>query len=177
MVGTQLKTMAKKTKNTDQRAYAMLTDKCETFDIEALDGTKQTLTLYPLQLGRLCMISQRLLDLDICFEENEENEVKRMWQICAEKPQEVAEIIAIGTLRTKEEIDALLKERTELILHSPTMTANAVANVLAYLVFSSFYADFMSAIRSVKTLQVEISQPKKIERIATTEDKASGEQR
>lgn len=170
--------MAKKTNRaTEQRALAILTEKCETFDIEALDGSKQKLAIYPLQLGRLCMISQRLLDLDLCFEKADDNAVKRMWQICAEKPKEVAEIIAIGTLRTKEELDTQLEERTNLILHSPTMTANAVANVLTYIVFSSFFADFMTAIRSVRTLQVEISQSKKRERIATTEGKASGELR
>lgn len=163
-----------KSKKIDKRALSVLADKHESFELEGLDGVKHKLTLYPLQLGRLCMISQRLLDLDLCFD-NSENDVKHMWHICSDKPREVAEIIAIATLRTKEELDTQLEEQTNLILFSPTMTANAICNVLAYIVFNSYYGDFTNAIRSVRTLQVEISQTKKTERIATMADKASGE--
>ena len=92
----------------------------------------------------------------------------------AEKPREVAEIMAIATLRTKQEIDEQLKERTELILNSPSMTPTAISNVFMAIVFQSYYADFMSAIRSVKTLQVMITPMTEMERIASTEDEASG---
>ena len=122
--------MAKSTKITDKRAYDILTEKPESFEIEGLDGKKETLYLHPLQLGRLAMISRRLLDLNLSLSNETENEVQKMWRICAEKPHEVAEIIAIATLRTKQEIDERLTERTELFLNSPTMQPAVLTNIL-----------------------------------------------
>jgi hypothetical protein len=161
---------------TEQRALDTLSEKNESFGIEGRDGKTMTLRLYPLQLGRLAMISRRLLDLDVIFDDGQiEDAVKRMWTICAEKPREVAEIIAIATLRTKQELDEQIKERTELILWSPTMDATALANVLSVIVFQSYYVDFMNAIRWARTLRVMISQTTAAERIANTGDAASGD--
>ena len=167
--------MKNKTSATDKRAYDILAEKPESFEIEGLDGKKETLYLHPLQLGRLAMISRRLLDIDLSLSDETENEVQKMWRICAEKPHEVAEIIAIATLRTKQEIDERLTERTELLLNSPTMQPAALTNILYSIVFQSYCADFMKAILSVKTLQVTISPEMKTERIATTGDEVSGD--
>lgn len=161
-------------KKQDKRAFNILTDKHESFTIEGLDGKDVTLYLYPLQLGRLALISERLIDLDIAFEGND-NDVKTMWKICSQKPKEVAEIIAIATLRTKQEIEDNLKERMELILNSPTMTPTAISNVFMTIVFMSYYGDFLNAIRSVKTFQVMITPAPEMERIASTEGVASGD--
>ena len=60
------------------------------------------------------------------------------------------EIIAIATLRTQQEIEDMLKERTKLIYWSPTMDTTALTNILSTIVFQSYYADFMNAIRLVK---------------------------
>lgn len=107
---------------TEQRALDTLTEKIESFEIEGNDKEQITLYLYPLQLGRLAMISRRLIDLDLIFDDEQmEGAVKRMWTICSEKSKEVAEIIAIATLRTQQEIEDMLKERTKLIYWSPTM--------------------------------------------------------
>ena len=161
---------------TEQRALDTLSEKNESFEVEGRDGKTMTLRLYPLQLGRLAMISRRLLDLDVIFDDGQiEDAVKRMWTICAEKPREVAEIIAIATLRTKQELDEQIKERTELILWSPTMDATALANVLSVIVFQSYYVDFMNALRWARTLRVMISQTTAAERIANTGDAASGD--
>lgn len=158
-------------KKTDKRALKTLASaEYESFEIEDGKGEKVTLYIYPLQLGRLALISERLLDLDFALENDAENDVKKMWQICSEMPDKVAEIIAIATLRSKEDIETQLRERTQLILNSPTMTANAVANVLMTIVFASYYGDFTAAIRSVKTLQIEVTQRTEAERIATTEE-------
>lgn len=157
-------------KHQDRRALNTLVEKPETFVIEGLDGKDVTLSLYPLQLARLQLITSRLLDLDLVFDEDDaHNDVKRMWEICSEKPRQVAEIIAIATLRTKDDIETHLNERTDLLLHSPSMTPNATANLLMAILFQSYCADFMSAIRSVRTLQVQISQPTGAERIASME--------
>lgn len=153
-----------------------MTEKIESFELENKSGKKETLYLYPLQLGRLAIISRRLLNLDFVFdEEHVEDSVKQLWTICAEKPREVAEIIAIATLRTKQDIDKDFEQRVDLIMWSPTMTQQALANVLYTIVVQSYYADFMSAIRSVRTLRVMISQITPKERIASTEAAASGE--
>lgn len=160
----------------EQRALDTITEKPESFDIETQDGKTETLYLYPLQLGRLALISRRLLDLDLAMDDNDtEGAIKRMWTICSEKPREVAEIIAIATLRTKQEIEDELKDRTDLILWSPTMQPGALVNIISAIVIQSYHEDFMKAIRSVKTLQVMISPMMAAERIATTEDEASGD--
>ena len=171
--------MPKKTnKKPDGRAYDVLTEREQTFEIEDKDGGKQTLALHPLQLGRLALISRRILDLDMVFDsDNDETDaVQRMWKICAEKPQQVAEIIAIATLKTKEDIDAYLEERTNVLLWSPTMTPQAYTNLLYTIVMQSYHADFMKAIRSVRMLRVNVSQQTGAERIAPTAGEAFGEQ-
>lgn len=169
--------MAKKKSNTiDKRALDVLTEKMESFELESESGKKETLYLYPLQLGRLAIVSRKLLDLDFVFdEEHADDSVKQLWTVCAEKPREVAEIIAIATLRTKQDVDANFEQRVNLIMWSPTMTQQALANVLYTIVMQSYYADFMRAIRSVRTLRVMISQMAPTERIAPTEAAASGE--
>lgn len=159
----------------DKRALSTLVEQHETFEIETQDGNKKTLCLYPLQLGRLAMISQRLIDLDMSLSDDGHDAVRKMWQICADKPQQVAEIIAIATLRTKRDIEECLTERTNELLWSPTMTTQAYSNLLYSIVFQSYHADFMSAIRSVRTLRVMISQQTEAERIAHTEAEAFGD--
>lgn len=160
---------------TDMRAFDVLTEKPEEFTIETLDGSSITLHLYPLQLSRLAMITKRLLALDAVFGGNDpEDSVKWMWKVCAEKPREVAEIIAIASLRTKSEADSYLRERTELIYDSPSMTPNAYAALLSTIVFQSYCQDFMNAIRLVKTLRVMISPTTTAERIAGMADEVSG---
>lgn len=157
------------------RAIDTLVESPESFDIENKSGEKETLYLYPLQLGRLMMITRRLLSLDLVFDdEHIQDSVQQIWSVCAQKAHEVAEIIAICTLRTKEDIDTGMKERTELIEWSPTMTQQAMTNVLFTIVGQSYYADFVSAIRSVRTLRAMISQTTQAERIADTEEQASG---
>lgn len=168
--------MANNNKNKpDKRALDILIEQSTTFVIEGKDGEKKTLSLYPLQLGRLALISQRLIDLDLVFEENETDVVQKMWHICADKPQQVAEIIAIATLRTKNDIEKYFEERTNELLWSPTMTTQAYTNLLYTIVFQSYYADFTTAIRSVRTLRINVSQETAAERIAPTEAEVSGE--
>lgn len=159
----------------DKRALDALTENYESFTLEDKDGHEAELHLYPLQLGRLAMISRRLINLDMALSGNADNDVMKMWRICADKPHEVAEIIAIATLRTKSDVENELKARTELIEWSPTMTTPALSNILSSIVFKSYYGDFTIAIRSVKTLQVVITPPTEAERIATTEGAASGD--
>lgn len=160
---------------TERRALDTLTQEPQAFRIKSPDGEEDiTLHLYPLQLGRLMMISRRLLLLDIALSDDAENEVKKMWKICANKAEEVAEVIAIATLQTHAEVVEQLEERTRLILHSPTMTPAALSVLFSGIVFQSYYADFTNAIRSVKMLQAEVSPTTKASRIATTEDRPSG---
>ena len=159
---------------TDKRAINVLTSNNESFGIEDMDGNEVTLCLFPLQLGRLAMITRRLLDLDILLDNNAEDPVKQMWKVCAERAREVAEIIAIATLRTRKEIDEQFEARTQLLLDSPTMTSQACVNLLYAIVFMSYYEDFTDAIRLVRTLRVTISQNTAAKRIATTEGKVSG---
>ena len=151
-------------------------EKDESFQIRSIDGSKEvTLHLYPLQLGRLMMISKRLLALDMALS-GSDNDAREMWRICAEKPQEVAEIIAIATLRTKQEIDKNFRARTELLMHSPTMQPATVVQLLSWIVSQSYCEDFTRAIRLVKMLQVEISPMTPADRIAAMAGKPSGDE-
>lgn len=152
-------------KQQDNRAFNILIEKPEPFTIEGEDGKKITLHLYPLQLGRLMLISQRLLDLDLALSDDLENDVKKMWKLCAEQPQAIAEIIAIATLKTQKQIETQLEKRIELLLNSPSMTPTAISNLLMAIIFQSYYADFMKAIRSARTFQVLISPETEMERI------------
>ena len=161
----------------DLRALKVMAEEPEAFEIEGKDGEKITYKLYPLQLGRLALITERLIQLDMCLDnEDNDNVVKAMWDICSDMPREVAEIIAIATLRTKEDIDNHLEERTQELLWSPTMTPTALSNLLYTIVFQSYYQDFMRAIRLVKILSVRISQSER-ESLIATEGIPFGEQK
>lgn len=161
----------------DIRALNILTEKPESFELEDKDGNMITYKLYPLQLGRLALITERLIQLDICLDnEDGDNAVKIMWDICSVKPREVAEIIAIATLRTRDDIDNHLEERTKELLWSPTMTPQALTNILYTIIFQSYYQDFMRAIRLVKILSVIISQSER-ESLIATEGIPSGAQK
>lgn len=152
----------------------MLVDKPQTFEIEGKDGKMKTYHLYPLQLGRLALITERLIHLDLILDDPETDVVKAMWEICSSEPQRVAEIIAIATLRTREDIETLLEERIQEFLWSPTMTPQALANILYTIIFQSYHEDFMKAIRLVKILSVKISQEERGSLIAM-EETASGD--
>ena len=160
---------------TEYRALGTVVEEPTQFEIETSNGKKKTLSIYPLQLGRLAMISQRLLELDLVDSEGKDD-VKYMFEICASKATQVAEIIAIATLRTKEEIEREFKERTEEILNSPTMTPSAVSVVLFSIVRKSYFGDFTKAIRSVEMLRVEVCPKTSAERIAYTGGKPYGDE-
>lgn len=163
-----------KKQSQDLRALDLITEKPESFTIEDKGGEMVTYYLYPLQLGRLALITKRLIHLDMCLNDNDtDNVVKVMWDICSSKPYEVAEIIAIATLRTKEEIDTNLKTRTQEILWSPSMTPQCMTNLLYTIIFQSYSQDFMNAIRLVKILSVNLSQTER-ENLIATEGIASG---
>ena len=133
----------------DLRALSMLVDETKSFEIEDKDGNNVTYKLYPLQLGRLALITERLIHLDLILDDPETDVVKAMWEICADQPRKVAEIIAIATLRTKDDIDNRLEERVNELLWSPTMTPQALTNILYTIIFQSYHEDFMKAIRAV----------------------------
>lgn len=158
----------------DLRALSMLVDESKSFEIEDKDGNNVTYKLYPLQLGRLALITERLIHLDLILDDPETDVVKAMWEICADQPRKVAEIIAIATLRTKDDIDNHLEERVNELLWSPTMTPQALTNILYTIIFQSYHEDFMKAIRLVKILSVKISQEDRESLIATAVTPSGG---
>lgn len=155
-------------KQQDIRLLRTMTEQPETFEIEGKDGDVIIYKLYPLQLGRLELITERLIQLDLCLDnEDGNNVVQQMWDICSSMPKQVAEIIAIATLRTKEDIDTHLDERTQEMLWSPTLTPEVMAKILYTIIFQTYHQDFMKAIRLVKILSVQLSQSEREERIVT----------
>lgn len=138
----------------------------DSFELEDASGKVMTLHIYPFQLGRLGLIARRLLDLNLALNSNKPDDVvERLWTVCAEKPKEVAEIIAIATLRTKKEIDTLFEERVKLLLWSPAMTTDAFCKILYRIVSLSYYADFVNAIRVVRNMRLAISADAKTEHV------------
>lgn len=150
----------------DLRAQKILSEEVEYFEAETQDGKRKKYTIYPFQLARLSLISNRLIELDLALDNCSVDSINAMWTICSNKPRKVAEIIAIATLRTKEDIDNLLDERTNELLWSPTMTPEAMTNILYTIIYMSYYQDFMKAIRLVKIISVEISPAEHEKRIA-----------
>lgn len=160
----------------DIRLLRVMTEQPESFEIEGKDGDLITYKLYPLQLGRLELITERLIQLDLCLDnEDGNNAVQQMWDICSTMPDKVAEIIAIATLRTRDEIETMFEERTQEILWSPTMTPQAMANILYTIIFQTYHQDFMKAIRLVKILSVNLSQTDRESLIATEGTPSSGQ--
>lgn len=151
----------------NSRAFDVLAEQSQTFEIEGEDGKPKQYRLYPLQLARLALISKRLIELDLVFEDDNTDAVHAMWQICSTKPRQVAEIIAIATLRTRGEVETQLEARTNELLWSPTMTPEAYTNILYTIISQSYYEDFMKGIRLVKIISVNISQADDEKRIPT----------
>lgn len=165
-----------KTVITEARAIDALLETPEYFDLKGKSGEKEKFFLYPLSLGRLMMVSKRLLELDLTLSElGGDDPMKEMWRVCGDKPDKVAEIIAVSTLKTKEEIEKKLKERTEFFMWSEELTTQALANILYTIITQSFCEDFMNAIRLVKTLRVTVPKENPANLIARTEGKAPGE--
>lgn len=162
-------------KATDYRALGMTVEEPMQFEIETSDGKKKTLSIYPFSLGRLALISQRLIDLELVLDEEAEDPVRQMWAICSAKARQVAEIIAIATLHTKEEIDTQLEERTDEILWSPSMTPKTMSIVLQKIAQISYYGDFSKAIRLARILLVDLIPKTKVKQIAHTEGKPFGD--
>lgn len=160
----------------DIRLLRTMTEQPESFEIEGKDGNMISYRLYPLQLGRLELITERLIQLDLCLDnEDGANAVQQMWDICSTMPNKVAEIIAIATLRTREDIETKFEERIQEILWSPTMTPQAMANILYTIIFQTYHQDFMKAIRLVKILSVNLSQTDRESLIATEGTPSSGQ--
>lgn len=154
----------------------VMTEQPESFEIEGKDGDLITYKLYPLQLGRLELITERLIQLDLCLDnEDGNNAVQQMWDICSTMPDKVAEIIAIATLRTRDEIETKFEERTQEILWSPTMTPQSLSKILYTIIFQTYHQDFMKAIRLVKILSVNLSQTDRESLIATEGTPSSGQ--
>lgn len=143
----------------DQWALDALLETKESFEIEDGEGNTVRLGLYPSSLGKMALMSKRLLDLDLTLDAFDGSDpLKEMWRICAERPRQVAEIIALATLRTKREIEERLEERTQLLLWSPSIDTRALVNLLHAIIGQGDCLGFMSAIRLLKTVRVNISQ-------------------
>ena len=93
------------TQRRDIRAYKMLSEEPEYFEAETKDGETKKYTIYPFQLARLALISSRLIELELALDMPDCNPIKAMWMMCATKARKVAEIIAIATLKTQEDIE------------------------------------------------------------------------
>ncbi len=83
-----------------------------------------------------------------------EGAVKRKVDYMSENKKEVAEIIAIATLRTQQEIEDMLKRADKNLYTGPQAmdTPTALTNILSTIVFQPYYADFMNAWSLVRTL-------------------------
>ena len=84
-----------------------------------------------------------------------------MLRVAEECTEDMMELIAIATLRDKQDMEKL-EERKDMLMWSPTMTQVAQANLLQVIVTQCFYADFVMAFKLVKMLPEIVSQRTKI---------------
>lgn len=171
--------MVMKNEKIIERAEQAIIESPLEFEIEKINGKKEKLWIYPFSAGRLIkaagLIRRMKLTAEALTGDKPFDEMMRVAEDCTE---DLIELIAIATLRDKEDMERL-EERKDLLMWSPTMTQVAQANLLQVIVTQCFYADFVKAFRLVKMLPEIVSQRTKTAGVKAKEtpmaDRPSGD--
>lgn len=173
--------MVMKNEKIIERAEQAIIESPLEFEIEKINGKKEKLWIYPFSAGRLIkaagLIRRMKLTAEALTGDKPFDEMLRVAEECTE---DMMELIAIATLRDKQDMEKL-EERKEMLMWSPTMTQVAQANLLQVIVTQCFYADFVTAFKLVKMLPEIVSQRTKIADLKAKEtpmaEKPSGDSR
>lgn len=154
--------MVMKNEKIIERAEQAIIESPLEFEIEKINGKKEKLWIYPFSAGRLIkaagLIRRMKLTAEALTGDKPFDEMLRVAEECTE---DMMELIALATLRDKQDMEKL-EERKEMLMWSPTMTQVAQANLLQVIVTQCFYADFVMAFKLVKMLPEIVSQRTKI---------------
>jgi hypothetical protein len=154
--------MVMKNEKIIERAEQAIIESPLEFEIEKINGKKERLWIYPFSAGRLIkaagLIRRMKLTAEALTGDKPFDEMLRVAEECTE---DMMELIALATLRDKQDVEKL-EERKEMLMWSPTMTQVAQANLLQVIVTQCFYADFVMAFKLVKMLPEIVSQRTKI---------------
>lgn len=150
--------MVMKNEKIIERAEQAIIESPLEFEIEKINGKKEKLRIYPFSAGRLIkgagLIRRMKLTAEALTGDKPFDEMMRVADDCTE---DLIELIALATLRDKEDMERL-EERKDMLMWSPTMTQVAQANLLQVIVTQCFYADFVNAFKLVKMLPEIVSQ-------------------
>lgn len=154
--------MVMKNEKIIERAEQAIIESPLEFEIEKINGKKEKLWIYPFSAGRLIkaagLIRRMKLTAEALTGDKPFDEMLRVAEECTE---DMMELIALATLRDKQDMEKL-EERKDMLMWSPTMTQVAQANLLQVIVTQCFYADFVMAFKLVKMLPEIVSQRTKI---------------
>ena len=173
--------MVMKNEKIIERAEQAIIESPLEFEIEKINGKKERLWIYPFSAGRLIkaagLIRRMKLTAEALTGDKPFDEMLRVAEECTE---DMMELIALATLRDKQDMEKL-EERKDMLMWSPTMTQVAQANLLQVIVMQCFYADFVMAFKLVKMLPEIVSQRTKIADLKAKEtpmaDRPSGDSR
>jgi len=173
--------MVMKNEKIIERAEQAIIESPLEFEIEKINGKKERLWIYPFSAGRLIkaagLIRRMKLTAEALTGDKPFDEMLRVAEECTE---DMMELIALATLRDKQDMEKL-EERKDMLMWSPTMTQVAQANLLQVIVTQCFYADFVTAFKLVKMLPEIVSQRTKTADLKAKEtpmaDRPSGDSR
>jgi len=154
--------MVMKNEKIIERAEQAIIESPLEFEIEKINGKKEKLWIYPFSAGRLIKAAGLIRRMKLTAEAlTGDKPFDEMLRVADECTEDMMELIAIATLRDKQDMEKL-EERKEMLMWSPTMTQVAQANLLQVIVTQCFYADFVMAFKLVKMLPEIVSQRTKI---------------
>lgn len=115
----------------------------------------------PPTLGKMQLLSQLYLDLEISEEDLQANPTSTVMAICAQRTEICAKMMALATLSTRKEIldDKLVSERAEFFKW--TCQPDDMAKVIIALISHVHYENFLNSIALTKILR--LNEPTQIE--------------
>ena len=154
--------MVMKNEKIIERAEQAIIESPLEFEIEKINGKKEKLWIYPFSAGRLIKAAGLIRRMKLTAEAlTGDRPFDEMLLVAEECTEDMMELIALATLRDKQDMEKL-EERKEMLMWSPTMTQVAQVNLLQVIVTQCFYADFVMAFKLVKMLPEIVSQRTKI---------------
>lgn len=154
--------MVMKNEKIIERAEQAIIESPLEFEIEKINGKKEKLWIYPFSAGRLIKAAGLIRRMKLTAEAlTGDKPFDEMLRVADECTEDMMELIALATLRDKQDMEKL-EERKDMLMWSPTMTQVAQANLLQVIVTQCFYADFVMAFKLVKMLPEIVSQRTKI---------------
>ena len=110
-------------------------------------------SINPPTLGKMQILSNLYLELEINDKDLNDNPTTTMMEICAKKTDTCARMMAVATLSTKGEVldDKLIAERADIFKWA--CSPDDMAKVIVALISHSHYGNFLNSIALTKILR------------------------